>query len=147
MRARRYPRKGAPESIDAFLVALSPEQRAALQKLRKDIRAAVPRAEECISYGVPAFRLDGRFLLAFGAGAHHCAFYPGAVVAMFKDELEGYQTSKGTIRFQPGHPLPSRLVRRIVKAQVARRVAGSSRAQRTAEPKTKRSTASRGRSG
>jgi uncharacterized protein YdhG (YjbR/CyaY superfamily) len=68
------------KTIDQYLAALGDEQRAALEKLRKDIRAAAPAVEECISYQIPAFRLDGRLLVAFGAWAKHCAFYPGSVV-------------------------------------------------------------------
>ena len=106
------------KTFDAFLAALSPEKRAALNKLRKAIQTAVPKAEECISYGIPAFRLNGRFLVGLGAGADHCAFYPGSALDTFKTELEGYDTGKGTIRFQPGKPLPATLVRKLVKARM-----------------------------
>ncbi len=110
--------------IDDFLAQLSDEKRAALQKLRKSIKAAAPRAEECISYGVPAFRLNGRLLVAFGAGANHCAFYPGAhPIEAHKDELKGYSTSKGTIRFNPQSPLPASLVRKMVKTRIAEHAA------------------------
>jgi ribosomal-protein-alanine N-acetyltransferase len=102
-----------------YLAALPPEQRAALEKLRKAILAAAPRAEECISYQLPAFRLDGKMLVWFGATKKHCAFYPGAVVQALADELSEYETSKGTIRFQPDHPLPAALVRKLVKARIA----------------------------
>ena len=111
--------KAKPATIDGYLAALDPDKRAALQRLRKIIRSAAPRAEERISYQLPAFRLDGRMLVWFGAGANHCAFYPGGGVAAFRDELEDYETSKGTIRFQPDHPLPAALIRRIVKARIA----------------------------
>ncbi len=110
-----------PKTIDEYLAAVSLDQRAPLETLRKDIRAAAPRAEECISYGLPAFRLNGKFLLAFGAAARHCAFYPGSIVQDFKEELKGYETSKGTIRFQANKPLPSALVRKLVKARIAQR--------------------------
>jgi uncharacterized protein YdhG (YjbR/CyaY superfamily) len=108
------------KTIDEYLAALSDDQRAALDKLRKTIRAAAPGAEECISYGLPAFRLNG-VLVAFGARANHCAFYPmsASTVAAYKDELTGYETSTGTIRFQPDNPLPVALVRRMVKARIA----------------------------
>lgn len=107
-------------AIDNYLAALSPDKRAALTKLRKIIRTAVPRAEECISYQFPAFRLDGRVLVWFGAATHHCAFYPGALpIEAHKRELKGYDTSKGTIRFQPDRPLPALLVRRLVQARIA----------------------------
>jgi uncharacterized protein YdhG (YjbR/CyaY superfamily) len=94
--------------------------RAALEKLRKTIRAAAPQAEECISYQLPAYRLNG-MLVAFGATAAHCAFYPmsSTIVAAHKDDLRDYETSKGTIRFQPDKPLPAALVRKLVKARIA----------------------------
>jgi len=112
--------KARPETIDEYLAPLSGEKRAALEKLRRDIRSAAPEAEECISYQVPAFRLRGRLLVAFGVGANHCAFYPGAYpIEALKDELEAYDTSKGTIRFQAGKPLPTALVRKLVKARLA----------------------------
>src|SRR6266508_5905455 len=107
-----------PKTIDDYLAALTDDKRAALERLRKTIRAAAPRAEECISYQLPAFRLDGRMLVWFGATANHCAFYPGAVVEAHKDELKDYNTSKGTIRFQPDNPLPAILVRKLVKARI-----------------------------
>jgi uncharacterized protein YdhG (YjbR/CyaY superfamily) len=107
-------------TIDEYLAALRDDQRAALEKLRQTIRAAAPKAEECISYQIPAFRLNG-ILVAFGARLNHCAFYPmsASTVAAHKDELEAYDTSKGTIRFQPDKPLPAALVRKLVKARIA----------------------------
>ena len=108
-------------TIDEYLAPLPADKRAALQWLRRQIKAAAPAAEECISYGIPAFRLDGKLLVHFGAAAKHCAFYPGAVVEAHGEALKGYDTSKGTIRFQPGSPLPAALVRTLVKAQIARR--------------------------
>ena len=111
------------KTINEYLRALSDDQRAALEKLRKTIRAAAPAAEECISYQLPAFRLDGKLLVAFGAWANHCAFYPGAVVEALKDELRDYDTSKGTIRFRSDNPLPAAIVRKLVKARVAKNAA------------------------
>ena len=108
-------------TIDEYLAGLSDDHRAALERLRKTIRAAAPRAEECISYGLPAFRLDGKPLVAFGASANHCAFYPmsSSTVEAHKDELRDFETSKGTIRFQAGKALPAALVRKLVKARIA----------------------------
>jgi len=122
----RAPSKGKakPATIDDYLARVSSGQRAALNRLRKAIRAAAPRAEECISYQLPAFRLDGRMLVWFGAGANHCAFYPGAVVQAFKRQLENYEISKGTIRFQPVHPIPAALVRKLVRARIAQQSKG-----------------------
>ena len=109
-----------PKTIDEYLTPLSDEKRAALEKLRRDIKAAAPKAEECISYQVPAFRLDGRVLVWFGAAKSHCSFYPGAFpIEAHKDELKAYETSKGTIRFQADSPLPAPLVRKLVKSRIA----------------------------
>src|SRR5262249_40050010 len=110
-----------PRTIDEYLAAVREDQRAALEKLRKTIKAAAPQAEECISYGLAAFRLHGKPLVAFGAAANHCAFYPmsAATVAAHQEELAAYETSKGTIRFPADRPLPAALVRKLVKARVA----------------------------
>ncbi|HXF41070.1 MAG TPA: DUF1801 domain-containing protein [Blastocatellia bacterium] len=109
-----------PETIDEYLAPLSNDKRAALEKLRKDIKSAAPQAEECISYQVPGFRLFGRLLVSFGAAAKHCAFYPGAYpIEAHKDELKAYSTSKGTIRFSTERPLPTALVRKLVKSRIA----------------------------
>jgi uncharacterized protein YdhG (YjbR/CyaY superfamily) len=110
-----------PKTIDEYLAPLSDDKRAALQKLRKTIKAAVPEAEECISYGLAAFRFNGKPLVAFGASDKHCAFYPmsGTTVESLKEALEDYDTSKGTIRFQANKPLPAALVRKLVKARIA----------------------------
>jgi uncharacterized protein YdhG (YjbR/CyaY superfamily) len=112
--------KTGPRTIDDYLATVDAEKRAALERLRNIIRAAAPKAAECISYQLPAFRLDGRLLMGFGAAAKHCALYPmsGATVAEFQHQLRDYQTSKGTIRFQPGRPLPVRLLRKLVKARI-----------------------------
>jgi len=109
-----------PQTIDEYLAPLSSEKRAALEKLRRAIKSAAPRAEECISYGVPGFRLDGRLLVSFGAAVKHCAFYPGAApIKAHKDELKDYDTSKGTIRFPANSSLPVTLVRKLVKTRIA----------------------------
>src|SRR5258708_5849585 len=101
-----------PKTIDEYLAGVSDPQRVALEKLRKSIKAAAPKAEEYIGYGLAAFRLDGKPLVAFGATATHCAFYPmsATTVESHKDDLRDYQTSKGTIRFDADKPLPAALV-------------------------------------
>lgn len=107
-------------TIDEYLAALSDDKRAALEKLRKTIKAAAPKAEECISYQLPAFRQNG-MLVGFGATDNHCAFYlmSATTVEAHADELAKYDTSKGTIRFQAEKPLPATLVKKLVKARLA----------------------------
>lgn len=109
-----------PTTIDEYLATLRADQRAALEKLRKAIRAAAPKAEECISYQLPAFRQNG-MLVGFGATAKHCAFYlmSASTVEAHQDELKDYDTSKGTIRFPAEKPLPAALVRKLVRARIA----------------------------
>jgi uncharacterized protein YdhG (YjbR/CyaY superfamily) len=98
----------------------SGEKRAALERLRTVIRSAAPEAEECISYQLPAFRQDG-MLVAFGATDNHCSFFlmSSTTLADHEDEVAEYDTSKGTIRFQADKPLPTALVRKLVKARLA----------------------------
>jgi len=133
-----------PSTIDEYLSRVSDDKRAALERLRKTILGVVPTAEECISYQMPAFRYDGRVLVYFAAAANHCAFYPGGMVNDFKDELEAYETSKGTIRFQPEHPLPASLVRKIVKARVAQNGARASKVKQAKAKDVRAKRATRG---
>jgi uncharacterized protein YdhG (YjbR/CyaY superfamily) len=109
-----------PKSIDEYLATVRDDQRAALEKLRRTIRSAAPGAEECISYGMAAFRHNG-MLVGFGATPKHCAFYlmSGTTVAAHADDLKGYDTSKGTIRFSPAKPLPASLVKKLVRSRLA----------------------------
>jgi uncharacterized protein YdhG (YjbR/CyaY superfamily) len=113
--------KTKPRTIDEYLAGVNADQRVALEKLRKTIRTVAPKAEECISYGLPALRLNGRPLVAFAAWANHCAFYPmsSGTVKAFQDQLKGFETSKGTIRFSTDKPLPTALVKKLVKARIA----------------------------
>ena len=111
-------------SVDAYLAALPPGQRTALEHLRRVILSAAPGAVESISYGIPTFKVKGRAVAHLGAAASHCAFYPGAVAEAFAGELAGFSTSKGTVRFQPDAPLPDDLVRRIVLFNMDRQGVG-----------------------
>ena len=119
--SRGKPKLQHPVDLDAYLAELPPDKRATLQKIRKAISAAAPRAEESFSYGLPAFRLDGRPLVCFGASTNHCSFYPmsPAVIRAHATDLKDYETSKGTIRFTTKKPLSAALVRKLVKARVA----------------------------
>jgi uncharacterized protein YdhG (YjbR/CyaY superfamily) len=111
---------GKAKTVDDYLATvLDADKRAALQKLRQTIKSAAPKAEECISYQIPAFRLNG-MLVGYGATRNHCAFYlmSASTVETYKNDLKEYDTSKGTIRFQPDSPLPAALVRKLVKARI-----------------------------
>lgn len=114
------PGSTKPKTIDEYLASVEKDKRAALEKLRQIIKEVAPEAEECISYQLPAFRLNG-MLVGFGATANHCAFYlmSSSMIDAHRDELDGYDTSAGTIRFQPDRPLPAALVRKLVKARIA----------------------------
>jgi uncharacterized protein YdhG (YjbR/CyaY superfamily) len=110
-----------PRTVDEYLAGLSPENRAALQNVRRAVHAAAPGAEECISYGMPAFRLHGKLIAGFKAAASHCSFHPmsGETVATLKSDLTRYETSRGTVRFSAPSGLPAALVRKLVKARIA----------------------------
>ena len=109
-----------PRTIDEYLAGVDDESRGALQKVRRAIHAAAPKAEECISYGMPAFRLNGKLIAGFRAAANHCSFHPmsGTTVQSLAKELAGYDTSPGTIRFSARDALPATLVRKLVKARI-----------------------------
>lgn len=122
-----------PESIDDYLTRLTPEKRGALEKLRRTIRAVVPKAEECISYQIPAFRLDGRVLVWFGAARDHLSFFPGAApIKALAAELEDYDTRKGTIHFSVDRPLPASLVRKLVKSRIGEHAKPKAKKRRAA---------------
>ena len=106
--------------VDAYLAKLPADVQKALEGLRKAIRATAPEAEEGFSYGVPAFKFNGKALVCFAAFKNHCGFYPmsSEVLNSFADDLTEYETAKGTIRFDPKKPPPATLVKRIVKARL-----------------------------
>ena len=110
--------------MDSYLAALPEEQRTALENVRATIKAAAPEAAEAISYGIPGYKYRGRPLIHFGAAKNHCAIYGAAVAESDKEDLEGYDISKGTIRFSPDRPLPAELVERLVKARMGEIEAG-----------------------
>ena len=112
--------KGASKNVDEYLAGVPEPARSTLNKLRAAIRSAVPaEASETISYGIPAFRHKG-VLVWFAAFSNHCSLFPTAsVIEAFKNELKGFSTSKGTIQFPADKPLPSALVKKLVRARVA----------------------------
>jgi uncharacterized protein YdhG (YjbR/CyaY superfamily) len=116
-------------SVEEYLAAVPKEARAALDKVRKAIKAAAPGGTEGISYGIPTYKLEGRPLVGFGASRNHCGFYVMSpeVMEAHREELEAYNTSKGTIRFPATKPLPAALVRKLVRARVAENASRSER--------------------
>ncbi len=110
-----------PESIDAYLATVSPDRRAALQKLRRTILSVLPDAEECISYWMPAFRHAGRVVAGFLATSRGCSYFPfsGRTLATLAADLESYEKTKSALHFDPKHPLPVALVRKLLKARIA----------------------------
>ena len=113
--------KEAKAKSRAYLAALPPHSRGGLRKVSSLIRAAAPGATDAFSYGIPGFRLDGQPLFWYAAWAHHWSLYPmtASLKRALGDALKGYEMSKGTIRFSLSEPMPTALVRRLVKARVA----------------------------
>jgi uncharacterized protein YdhG (YjbR/CyaY superfamily) len=111
---------GAPKDVDEYLAGVPESARSTLIKLRAAIRSAVPReATETISYRMPAFKYKG-MLVWFAAFSKHCSLFPGSsVIEAFQNELKGFSTSKGTIHFPTDKPLPTALIKKLVKARVA----------------------------
>jgi uncharacterized protein YdhG (YjbR/CyaY superfamily) len=109
------------KNIDSYLATLPEKQILVLEKLRQTIRKAAPEAEEVISYQIPAFKYYG-LLVGFAGFKNHCSFFPmgSETIRQFQNDLKNFETSKGTIRFTPDKPLPSALVRKIVKARMKR---------------------------
>lgn len=114
--------RGAPKNIEEYLADVPEPARSTLNKLRATIRsAAPPEATETISYRIPAFKHKG-VLVWFAAFSNHCSLFPTAsVVEAFENELTGYSISKGTIQFPNDKPLPTALIKKLVKARVAQK--------------------------
>ena len=112
--------RAAPKNVDEYLAGVPEAARSNFEKFRAAIRAAVPAAAtETISYQIPAIRHKG-ILVWFAAFSNHCSLFPtAAVIEEFKNELKGYTTSKGTIQFPIDKPLPTVLIKKLVKARVA----------------------------
>jgi uncharacterized protein YdhG (YjbR/CyaY superfamily) len=111
---------GAPKNVDEYLAGVREPARSTLNKLRAAIRSAVPpEATETISYGIPAFKYKG-VLVWFAAFSNHCSLFPTpSVIKAFKNELKDFSISKGTIHFPTARPLPTALVKKLVKARVS----------------------------
>ena len=109
------------QTVEAYLANLPERDRVALEGLRKVIRATAPAAAETIAYDMPAFRLNGRFLVSFAAYKRHCSLFPASALVREAcgDELEPYIHGRATIQFRPDRPLAADLVRRIIEVRVA----------------------------
>ena len=112
--------KGTPKTVDEYIAHLPEPAQSKLQEVRAAIRSAVPAdTTEIISYGIPAFK-QKRVLVWYAAFANHWSLFPtAAVIEQFKDDLRGYTISKGTIQFPLDEPVPTALIRKLVKARVA----------------------------
>ncbi|MBC8030211.1 MAG: DUF1801 domain-containing protein [Pyrinomonadaceae bacterium] len=112
-------KEGGPATVDDYMAALPEHARVTLEKIRKAIKAAAPKANEVISYQMPMYKHHG-MLIGFAAFKNHCSIFPGTgAIERHRDELKAYGTSKGTIRFPIGKPLPAALVKKLVKERVA----------------------------
>ena len=118
-----------PRAVEAYLAALPDPSRAALERLRRTIRSAAPDATEGISYQMPAFKDQGRFLVAYAAFADHCSLFPATdgVKEALGDELAPYLSGRGTIRFTVDRPLPAALVTKVVRARLEENEAARAR--------------------
>ncbi len=121
-RGDQVPRIGlmTHREIDQYLAALDDPKRSTLQELRRTILAVIPEAEECISYGLPAFKVQGRVVAGFGAFKHHLSYFPhsGSVLPELSADLAGYEASKGTLKFAIDTPLPKSLVEKLVAVRL-----------------------------
>jgi uncharacterized protein YdhG (YjbR/CyaY superfamily) len=117
--AAKKAKSGPAASVAEYLAPLAPDTRATLEALRKTLKRLLPKAEECISYGVPAFRNGNGVVAYYAAFAGHCSFFPTSwpIEACARD-LKGYVTSRGAIRFPIGKPLPAPLVKKLVQVRL-----------------------------
>ena len=122
-KAAAVKKPAAPlKTVDKYLAGLPKDQRDALAKLRAAIKAAAPGATEGISYQVPVFKLDGKPLVGFGAATAHCTFFLMSTTKEMQARLaalKGYKLGGGSIQFPADRPLPTTLVRTLVKARIA----------------------------
>ena len=110
----------AAPDIDSYLAALDEAKRTTLQQLRRSILEVVPDAEECISYGMPAFKVQGKTVAGFAAFKDHLSFLPhsGSVLSTLGRDLEGYEMTKGSLHFKVDEPLPASLVDKLIAVRM-----------------------------
>jgi len=110
-----------PADIDSYLAGVEEPKRSMLEQLRQDILAALPHAEECISYGMPAFKVEGKTVAGFAAFKNHLSYLPhsGSVLDALEPDLAGYEYTKGSLHFPIDKPLPTPLVRKLLTTRLA----------------------------
>jgi uncharacterized protein YdhG (YjbR/CyaY superfamily) len=110
----------APRDIDEYLAALDEPKQTTLRQLRQTVRGIIPDAEECISYGMPAFRLEGKVVAGFAAFKNHLAYLPhsGSLFGKLSDDLAGYQSTPGSLHFPIDEPLPKALVKKLIASRL-----------------------------
>lgn len=109
-----------PINVDAYIASFPKETQQLLKQVRAAIKEVAPKAEELISYAMPAYKLNGRPLVYFAGYEHHIGFYPTAAgIESFKKELSGYKNAKGSVQFPIDKPMPVALIKKIVKYKVA----------------------------
>jgi uncharacterized protein YdhG (YjbR/CyaY superfamily) len=109
----------AVNTVEEYLSQFPKEQKLALEKIRKAIKEAAPKAEEGIGYGMPGYKLNG-VLVYFGGFKNHCSFFPASysVIKNFAEDLKEYKTSKGTIQLPLDEPIPYSLIKKMVQARI-----------------------------
>ena len=112
--------------VDDYLAGIEDTKRSTLQQLRRTILEIIPDAEQCISYGLPAFRLNGKVVAGFAAFKNHLSYLPhsGSVFPELREELASYQTSSGALRFAIDTPLPKPLVERLIAVRISQALPG-----------------------
>jgi len=140
--------KSSYKSVDEYMASQPDTVRGLLRRVRSTIREALPRAEEVISYNIPAYKMDGATVLYFAAWQNHYSLYPatGRLVTAFKDELAPYEISKGTIRFPLSEAIPVKLIGRIAKLrvkEVGERESGKAAAPKKRQARTGRRSSTR----
>jgi uncharacterized protein YdhG (YjbR/CyaY superfamily) len=132
-------------SVEGYFAKLPPDKRAGLMQLRRTLKTLLPKAEECISYGMPAFRHPDGVVVYYAAMKAHLSFFPTSYpIEACAEDLREYQTSKGTIRFPIDTPLPVALVKKLVRVRLEQ-MAGESAARPTKRASARRKSGFPGR--
>jgi uncharacterized protein YdhG (YjbR/CyaY superfamily) len=118
--------------INRYLATIDEPKRSTLEALRQSILEVVPDAEQCISYGAPAFKIEGKAIAGFAAFKNHLSYLPhsGSVLSALGDDLDGYVTSKGSLHFAIDKPLPKRIVKKLVTTRMRQLASVPKSAQR-----------------